>query len=551
MVEEEEYINVDTADGTNSTGTWINQMIDLVGYQGVMNAMDWVGRHFYTEQYRGYVQQQQDDVVREMQARNLRNSETRAMVTRGVRQQMTRQVKRAINYDERARTRKRHKHYYSMPGYRAENITNSTHTGGINTQWTLNLKTGPGACLTYPQIVRMQASQTFSVYHVYMAHCTPSTGTAGTSNTSRSAGEGQPLYFKLNNLFYNGITADCPTLPFTGGTNNLTTLTKMEGLCFNIQWPGENMHEDPLTQTLNSNTTSTYAYWYPIQDYSTNPVSNIDFSSVMLNQFWRKMVIGNVFLQYDFRNLSRYDYVIQIIWYTNKRKGINYANEFSQWINSSISNTNSNTITARDFYVDGRLPMTPPCKILRHKRFVLPSCLNSTGVQSYYPATGDAPANVLSAAVMRSNCKTVRMKSTSGFTLRRDTLNNADLVTNAKDWLNSTAVPEEQMIYCQVLACPMYQACILTNEGWNQPQPKNKGTPLQAYNFNAYQTKATDTTNNTVGTLIQQASEENYFLQDVNSAQQPIPGVECRIRRKLYFKVDKEIELTQTPVVPG
>nr|QXP07711.1 MAG: putative capsid protein [Arizlama virus] len=398
----------------------------------------------------------------------------------------------------------------TAPVYNNTNMSNSTNT----------THGGPGAIVSYKEGLRFATNTTFSTNFFYHARSIPSTYTDGERNKSRQVGEGQPLYMNMDLGFSSSLGIEAPALPLTINAGN--TLDNMEGMCFLIEWPGHRMHEDP--DTANAAKTGVYARWLELTTVLSQ-TQNIQFADVMLNPQWKKLIVTNTFLRFEFFNTSIYDYRIHIITYTNKRKGLKYSQEFVQWINGIDSDTDGDKLVAYDFYVNGKFTLPPPCKVLTHKTFMIKSAMTDKsrhwspfdGVQWYHgnhAITGPAQRRV------------VRMRFKKGFTFKRD--NQVSIPTSEDVWLESTAVPEEQMTYCQVIAVPYKPnkviAQLRTQYGYNGSSYFKDWNSSTAENI----------------TWIQNMNEV-YNANEVDSKRVPIPGVSCIVRKKNYFCLDKDI----------
>jgi len=384
---------------------------------------------------------------------------------------------------------------------------------------------GPGQQVGVDR-VRFLASQTMSTYSRYRAtsYAPDDLG----SNEFRRLGAGQPLYMQISTPFED--SANLPTLPLT--TASPQSMDSMEGICFNIQWPGQRMHEDPATNVAAN--AGIYSVWSQITSANFDKTVNVDFGKVLENPYWRKMIIGNVHLRMEFYNHSAHDHMVHIIWYTNKRKGISYCNEFTQWIQSIENNTQSNRQIAADFYQKGLFQMKPPCKVLRHKKFILRACKPTLSWNAL--GTGGNFNEGSFGYLGGGQRKVVKMKSSSGYTLKRDTLKTLTPQLDEDTWLESTNVEEERMIFCQIIACPIRRRVRVCFQ-------KQKG-PAQANDYSLNETTI-DATEVPV-TNLQYADEVYGSYPDGRDPPGfiPIPGIEVDIRRKVYFKVDKEIELS-------
>jgi len=387
------------------------------------------------------------------------------------------------------------------------NSTNSTHGG-------------PGALISYKEGLRFATNTTFSTNFFYHARCIPNTYTEGDRNKSRQVGEGQPLYMIMDTGFESSLGIEAPALPLTVNAGN--TLDNMEGLCFLIEWPGHRMHEDP--DTANAAKTGVYSRWLELTTVLSQ-TQNIQFADVMLNPQWKKLIVTNTFLRFEFRNFSIYDYRIHIITYTNKRKGLKYSQEFVQWINGIDQDTDGDKLVAYDFYVNGKFTLPPPCKVLTHKTFMMRSAMTTNsrtwaGVDNTQWTYGNF------ANIGPAQRKIVRMRFKKGFTFKRD--NQVSIPTSEDVWLESTAVPEEQMTYCQVIAVP-YKP----NKMISQLKPQN------GYNGSSYFKDFNSSTAENI-TWIQNWNE-SYAANVVDSKRVPIPGISCILRKKNYFCLDKDI----------
>jgi len=398
------------------------------------------------------------------------------------------------------------------PYNNSRNMSNNTQHGG------------PGAIISYKEGIRFATNTVFSTNYFYHARCLPPTWTDGDKNKSRQIGYGQPLYMEMV-LDYNDDTGlPTPSLPLIGSAN---TLDRFEGHCFAIEWPGNRMHEDPDTNNVGK--LSVFGKWLTLSSGALSKTQNVAFSSIMSNLQWKKLIVTNTFLRFDFTNFSVFDYKIHIITYTNKRKGIKYSEEFTQWINGFDDDTEADAIAAYDFYVNGKLLLPPPCKIIKHKSFLLKTAHLSTQTQSWdIFATGTNAG--YGSAIKSAQRKSIRMKFKRGFTFKRDNL--VTLPTDENTWLESTAVPEEQMTYVQIIAVPFSPTRLIS-----QTQPKR---PLEGTVFS----KNVESSTAENITWIQNFNE-NYTANKIGDANNriPIPGVQCVMRKKVYFCLDKDISI--------
>jgi len=400
------------------------------------------------------------------------------------------------------------------PYNNSRNMSNSTQHGG------------PGAIISYKEGLRFATNTVFSTNNFYHARVMPPTWTDGQKNKSRSVGYGQPLYMEMVLSYDQTSGLPAPSLPLIGTDN---TLARFEGHCFAIEWPGQRMHEDPDTNNVGK--TSVYAKWISLLSGTLSKTQNIDFGAIMTNQQWKKLIVTNTFIRLDFTNYSIYDHKIHIITYTNKRKGIEYAEEFTQWVNGYGNDTEANAIVNYDFYTNGKLLLPPPCKILKHKQFILRSAHMNSGTQSWSPLDSTYYQYGYASAVKGSNRKTLKMKFKKGFTFKRDNL--VTLPTNEDVWLESTAVPEEMMTYMQIIAVPFSPVRLISHI-------KNKGP----YDGTDYSKNVESSTSENITWI--QTFNENYTMNKAGTANVriPCPGIECVMRKKNYFCLDKDISLS-------
>lgn len=404
-------------------------------------------------------------------------------------------------------------------------FNNQTNSSGYDIPMDIT-NGGPGQQTRGNEAMRLASSQIMSTDTRFQ--CTSYSPKTGGRNTYRRKGYDQPLFMEINGPFQ--ALPNLVVLPLTSVSGNVMNIG---AVCFNLQWPGTRMHED--TSTKNSANTDKYAVWNTLVMSSYNRTVNVDFGKVLANEYWRKMVIGNVHLRLEFHNHSVNDHMIHIIWYTNKRKGIKYVNEFSQWIMSIEAVDEPNRQLASDFFQRGKLPQKPPCKILRHKMFVLKAqkpMENFGGLSNNNYNHGNYQYK------SGGQRKVVKMKSTSGYTLKRGTLGSITPQTTEDAWLESTEVEEERMIFCQILACPVRQRVRMLTLNTQSPSAGTAGDQKIMESANGF-------TLNT-GTFLQQIDEDyrSYEITGTPAEFTPIPGIEVDIQRKVYFKVDKEIELS-------
>jgi len=402
----------------------------------------------------------------------------------------------------------------TAPVYNSTNSTNMTDT----------THGGPGAIISYKESMRFAVNTVFSTNNYYHARCSPPTWTDGSKNASRSAGYGQPLYMIMDTDFTNTTGLAHPNLPLVGATN---TLENLEGHCFAIEWPGLRFHEDPDTNNVGK--LSVFSKWKGLTTTTLSKTQNISFAAVMTNPQWKKMIVTNTFLRFDFINYSVYDHRIHIIIYTNKRKGIKYSEEFIQWVNLFDDDTEADAIINYDFFVNGKLLLPPPCKIIQHRSFVLKSAFGERPIQ-WGPFQKELYNHGIGAVTKPAQRRTVKMKFKKGFTFKRDNLQT--LPTDEDVWLESTAVPEEQMTYCQVVAVPYFPNRLITQL-----------YPNQCYDGTTFKKEYSSVAENTTWN---QVFVEQYTMNKTgaDNARIPCPGIDMFMRKKTYFMLDKDISLS-------
>jgi len=408
------------------------------------------------------------------------------------------------------RRRRRKKRNSTAPVYNNSNMSNTTHGG-------------PGAIIvSTKEGMRFATNTVFSSNYFYHARCMPPTFTDGEKNMSRTNGYGQPLYMEMVMDFDNTTGLPTPSLPLTGSTNNLVNL---EAHCFAIEWPGLRFHEDP--DTRNASNLSVYSKWKGLTTPTMSKTQNVSFATVMANAQWKKLIVTNTFLRFDFINYSVYDHRIHVILYTNKRKGIKYTEEFTQWVNNFDDDTEADAIINYDFFCNGKLLLPPPCKILQHRSFVLKSAFGTHPV-SWGPFSS-SNTNGMGSVTRTAQRRTMRMKFKKGFTFKRDNLQA--LPTDEDVWLESTAVPEEQMTYCQIIAVPFCPNRLISQVNPNQIWD---GTNFQIDYSGAPQNITWNST-----------FIESYTCNEVGSTAKriPTPGIDCVMRKKVYYTLDKDISL--------
>jgi len=408
-------------------------------------------------------------------------------------------------------TRKKRKTRNSTaPVYNNTNMTNTTHGG-------------PGAIIvSRKEGMRFATNTVFSANYFYHARVMPPTWTDGSHNASRSVGYSQALYMEMDTDYSNSTGLPVPSLPLIGSTNTLETL---EAHCFAIEWPGQRFHEDPDTNNVGK--LSVYSKWKALLTPTLSKTQNINFATVMESPQWKKLIVTNTFLRFDFTNYSIYDHRIHIIIYTNKRKGIKYTEEFVQWINSFDDDTEADSVINYDFWVNGKLLLPPPCKILQHRSFILKTCFGQQPIHQSAQQK-DTYHHFIAGIVKNSQRKTVKMKFKKGFTFKRDNLQT--LPTTEDVWLESTAVPEEQMTYCQLVAVPLVNRMIVQN----YPNLVYDGTTFKPVWSNVGE-----------NTTFNQNFLETYTMNKTGTTNTriPCPGIDVVMRKKTYFMLDKDISL--------